>query len=156
MKTFHDPEAFTRVRRLPPQVFAAVGRQRDEARSRGLDVVDLSSAHAGSKPPEAVVEALRGALSDRRYRRAVDPRGLLELRRSAAAWFERRHGIAVDPEREIIVTAGAKDGLAQAMLALLQEGEGVLAPAPAHPTLLFAAVLAGGNTIPVPVGPGID
>jgi alanine-synthesizing transaminase len=86
----------------------------------------------------------------------MNPRGIPELREAAAAWFKRRHGIELDPEREVMATIGSKDGIGHSMVALLQEGDALLAPTPTYPIHAFGALIAGGETISVPVGPGVD
>jgi alanine-synthesizing transaminase len=156
MKTFNDPETFARVKRLPLYVFSITDRWRDVAIARGVDVVDFSMGNPDGAAPARVVEALRTAATDKRYHRYMNPRGIPELREAAAAWFKRRHDIELDPEREVIATIGSKEGIGHAMVALLHEGDAVLAPAPTYPIHAFGAILAGGETIPVPVGPGVD
>jgi alanine-synthesizing transaminase len=156
MKTFNDPETFARVKRLPLYVFSITDRWRDVAVARGVDVVDFSMGNPDGAAPARVVEALRTAATDKRYHRYMNPRGIPELREAAAAWFKRRHDIELDPEREVIATIGSKEGIGHAMVALLHEGDAVLAPAPTYPIHAFGAILAGGETIPVPVGPGVD
>ena len=156
MKTFTDPEIFARVRRLPPYVFTVTDRLRDAAIARGVDVVDLSMGNPDRPAPPRVVEALRAAALDPRMHRYLDPRGLPELRAAAARWWKRRHGVDVDPEREVLVTIGTKEGIGHALLGLLSEDETVLAPGPTYPIHAYAAILAGAETIPVPVGPDVD
>ncbi len=156
MKTFSDPEAFSRVQRLPPYVFTITDKLRDEAVARGVDVVDFSMGNPDGATPARVVEALRTAAQDARNHRYLNPRGIPELRQAAAAWWKRRHGVAVDPEREVLVTIGSKEGIGHALVALLSEGDAVLAPAPTYPIHAFGALIAGAETIPVPVGPGVD
>jgi alanine-synthesizing transaminase len=156
MKTFNDPEAFARVRRFPTLVFDVATRIRDEARARGIEVIDFSIGNPNSGAPAAVVEALTIAAADNRNHQYQDPRGIPDLRAAAARWWSRRRGVVVDPEREVLVTAGSKEGIAHACLSFLSEGDALLVPTPSHPIHAVGAILAGGSTIPVPVGPGAD
>jgi alanine-synthesizing transaminase len=156
MKTFADPELFARVRRLPPHVLTVTDRLRDAARARGIDVVDLATGNPDRPAPPRVVEALRAASLDPAMHRYLNPRGIPELRAAAARWWKRRHGVEVDPGHEVLVTLGSKEGIGHAMVALLSEGDTVLAPGPTDPIHAFGAVLAGGETIPVRVGPDVD
>lgn len=156
MKTFTDPEVFARVRRLPAHVSDVTDRVRDAVVARGVDVVDFSTADPDGAPPARAVEALRAAAGELDVHRYGNPRGTRQLRESAAAWFKRRHGIDLDPEREVTGTLGSREGIGHSLLALLGEGDPVLAPTPGQPVHAFGALLAGGETIPVAVGPGVD
>ncbi|ABC81497.1 aminotransferase class I/II-fold pyridoxal phosphate-dependent enzyme [Anaeromyxobacter dehalogenans] len=156
MKTFNDPEAFARVKRLPPYVFTVTDRLRDEAIARGVDVVDFSMGNPDGATPDRIVERLRSAVGDPKLHRYLNPRGLPELRASVSRWWKRRHGVEVDPEREVLVTIGSKEGIGHALIAMLSEGDTVLAPAPTYPIHAFGAVLAGAESLPVAVGPGVD
>lgn len=156
MKNFTDPEAFARVKQLPPYVFTITDRLRDDAIARGVEVLDLSMGNPDGGAPAPVVEALHRAASDPRYSRYMNPRGIPELRAAAARYFQRRFGVALDPDREVCATIGSKEGIGHALVGLLQPDDALLAPSPTYPIHAFGAVLAGGVTIPVPVGPGVD
>ena len=156
MKTFNDPESFARVKQLPLYVFTITDRLRDEAIARGVDVVDFSMGNPDGATPARVVEALRQAAGDRKYHRYQNPRGIPALREAAARWWKRRHGVELDPEREVCMTIGSKEGIGHAIVATIQPGEAILAPTPTYPIHAFGAIIAGGETIPATVGPGID
>lgn len=156
MKTFSDPQMFSRVKRMPPYVFTVTDRLRDDARARGVDVVDLSMGNPDGATPRRIVETLKTAVDDPRLHRYLNPRGLPELRAAAASWFKRRHGVDVDPERETLITIGSKEGIGHALVALLSEGDTVLAPTPTYPIHAFGAVVAGAESVLFQVGPGVD
>jgi alanine-synthesizing transaminase len=156
MKTFSDPQVFSRVKRLPPYVFTVTDRLRDDARARGMDVVDLSMGNPDGPTPSRIVETLKTAVDDPRLHRYLNPRGLPELRAAAARWFKRRHGVEVDAERETLITVGSKEGIAHALVALLSEGDTVLAPTPTYPIHAFGAIIAGAESVLFKVGPGVD
>jgi alanine-synthesizing transaminase len=156
MKTFNDPEAFARVKRLPLYVFTITDRLRDEAIARGVDVVDFSMGNPDGATPARIVERLHAAAKEPRLHRYLNPRGLPELRAAVSRWFKRRHGVEIDPEREALVTIGSKEGIGHALVAMLSEGDTVLAPSPTYPIHAFGAIIAGAESIPVPVGPGVD
>ncbi|WP_242393537.1 aminotransferase class I/II-fold pyridoxal phosphate-dependent enzyme [Anaeromyxobacter oryzisoli] len=156
MKTFNDPEVFARVKRLPLYVFTITDRFRDEAIARGVDVVDFSMGNPDTPTPQRIVDRLEAAAREPRYHRYLNPRGLPELRAAAARWFKRRHGVELDPEREVLISIGSKEGIGHALMAMLSEGDTVLAPSPTYPIHAFGAVLAGAESVPVTVGPGVD
>jgi alanine-synthesizing transaminase len=156
MKTFNDPEAFSRVRRLPLYVFTITDRLRDQAIARGVDVIDFSMGNPDSPTAPRIVERLNSASADPRLHRYLNPRGLPELRAAASRWFKRRYDVEVDPEREVLITIGSKEGIGHALVGLLSEGDSVLAPTPCYPIHAFGAVMAGAESILAPVGPGAD
>ena len=156
MKTFNDPETFSRVKQLPPYVFTITDRLRDDAIARGVDVVDFSMGNPDGPTPARIVEALRTAATEPRLHRYLNPRGLPELRAAVARWWKRRHGVEIDPEREALITIGSKEGIGHALIAMLSPGDAVLAPTPTYPIHAFGAVIAGAESILVPVGPGVD
>lgn len=156
MKTFNDPESFARVKKLPLYVFTITDKFRDEAIARGLDVVDFSMGNPDGATPARIVDRLHAAANEPRLHRYLNPRGLPELRAAVSRWFKRRHGVEVDPEREALITIGSKEGIGHALVAMLSEGDAVLAPSPTYPIHAFGAVIAGAESIPVPVGHGVD
>ena len=155
MKTFHDPEVFARVRRLPSPL-ALAGRFFDEVARRGEAALDLTGGGRPAPPTPQVLEWWAAASADPGQKGPPNPRGLLALRCAGARFYERVHGVVLDPEREVLGTTGSSAGVAQALLALFSEGESLLAPTPCSPWLPCAAAVAGVEVVPVSVGPGMD
>ena len=145
-----------RVGALPPYVFAAINELKLELRRAGEDVVDLGFGNPDVPSPEVAVEKLREAVLNPRNHRYSASRGIPNLRRAVCDLYERRFGVALDPEREALTTIGAKEGLAHLMWVLLQPGDAALVPGPSYPIHLFAPVFAGAVVEEVPMGPAED
>lgn len=141
------------VRDLPPYPFADLDRLRDEMESRGRNVIDLGMGDPRQTTPDflrrALVEAIPAVST---YPRAT---GLPALRQAAAAWLERRFGVQVDPDREVIPANGSKEAIFNFPLAALDRESRpvVLVPDPAYPVYALGVSAAGGETVPVPLLP---
>ena len=72
-------------------------------------------------------------------------KGIPRLRRAICGWYQRRYGVAFDPDSEAIVTIGSKEGLAHLMLATLDRGDTVLVPNPSYPIHIYGAIIAGAD-----------
>ncbi len=144
-------EVSERVKRLPPYLFARINRLKYQKRRAGEDVIDLGMGNPGDPPQEAVVEKLAEAARDPRNHGYSESWGLLNLRREVASKYFKQHGVRLDPEREIIVCLGSKEGFSHMCLALIGPGDTAIIPNPSYPAHLFAVALAGGNQIALEV-----
>ncbi len=140
-----------RLADLPPYLFAGLNRRADQARARGVDVINLAAGDPDLPPLPHVVAALREALDDPAQHRYPPYHGLDELRAAGARYYQRRYGVAIDPDREALVLIGAKEGLAHAAHALLDPGDVALVPDPAYPVYASQARLCGAQVRPVPL-----
>ncbi|MEA3053898.1 MAG: alanine-synthesizing transaminase [Sphingomonadales bacterium] len=145
---------FYRIRRLPPYVFAEVNAMKAAARGRGEDVVDLGMGNPDGAPPPHVIEKLAEVARNPRAHRYSASRGIAGLRKAQAAYYARRFGVEVDPEREAIVTLGSKEGLANLAQAITAPGDVVLAPNPSYPIHQFGFIIAGAAIRSIPAAPG--
>jgi alanine-synthesizing transaminase len=145
---------FYRIRRLPPYVFAEVNAMKAAARGRGEDVVDLGMGNPDGAPPPHVIEKLAEVARNPRAHRYSASRGIAGLRKAQAAYYARRFGVEVDPEREVIVTLGSKEGLANLAQAITAPGDVVLAPNPSYPIHQFGFIIAGAAIRSIPAAPG--
>ncbi|WP_114377840.1 LL-diaminopimelate aminotransferase [Elioraea thermophila] len=145
---------FHRIRRLPPYVFAEVNRLKAEARARGEDVIDLGMGNPDSAAPPHVVAKLVETVADPRAHRYSVSRGIPGLRRALAGYYARRFGVALDPETEVCVTLGSKEGLANLAQAITSPGDVILVPNPSYPIHQFGFVIAGAAVRSIPHEPG--
>ncbi|GIX10626.1 LL-diaminopimelate aminotransferase [Elioraea sp.] len=148
------PAEFHRIRRLPPYVFAEVNRLKAEARARGEDVIDLGMGNPDTGAPAHVVAKLTETVADPRTHRYSVSKGIPGLRRAVAGYYARRFGVALDPETEICVTLGSKEGLANLASAITSPGDVILVPNPSYPIHQFGFVIAGAAVRSVPHEPG--
>jgi alanine-synthesizing transaminase len=147
---------FHRIRRLPPYVFAEVNRIKAEARTAGRDIIDLGMGNPDTPTPPHIVEKLVETVRDGRTHRYSTSRGIPGLRRALAGYYARRFGVRLDPESEVCVTLGSKEGLANLAQAITAPGDTVLVPNPSYPIHPYGFIIAGASIRHVPFGPGID
>jgi alanine-synthesizing transaminase len=147
---------FYRTRRLPPYVFAEVNAMKAAARARGEDIVDLGMGNPDGPPPAHVVEKLAEVARNPRAHGYSASRGIAGLRKAQAAYYQRRFGVQLDPDSEVIVTLGSKEGLANLAQAITAPGDVVLAPNPSYPIHQFGFIIAGAAIRSIPAAPGPD
>lgn len=143
---------FRRITGLPPYVFTIIDSLKIEARRAGRDVVDLGFGNPDIPSPEVAVEKLAEAARNPRNHRYSSSRGIPKLREAASALYERRFGVSLDPEREVLTTIGAKEGLSHLMWVLLGPGDTCLVPTPSYPIHIYAPLFAGADVRQVPLG----
>src|SRR5437763_451995 len=150
------PEEFYRIKRLPPYVFAEVNTLKAQARAQGRDVIDLGMGNPDGPTPAHIVAKLCEVARDPKAHRYSASRGIVGLRRAQAAYYARRFGVEVDPDSEVVVTLGSKEGLANLAQAITAPGDVVLAPNPSYPIHQFGFIIAGAAIRSVPAAPGPD
>lgn len=149
-------EEFYRIKRLPPYVFAEVNALKAKARAAGRDVIDLGMGNPDGATPDHIVKKLIETVQNPRAHGYSASRGIAGLRRAQAAYYARRFNVELDPEREVVVTLGSKEGLANLAQAITAPGDIILAPNPTYPIHAFGFIIAGASVRHVPIGPGAD
>ncbi len=142
---------FRRITGLPPYVFTIIDSLKIEARRAGEDVIDLGFGNPDLASPPTAVNKLIEAAQNQRNHRYSSSRGIPKLREAVAGLYQRRFGVELDPEIEIINTIGAKEGFSHLMWVLLEPGDSVLVPSPSYPIHLFAPLFAGANVREMPL-----
>ena len=144
----HD---FAKLNRLPPYVLAEVTDLRHAARRAGEDIIDLGMGNPDLPTPTHVVEKICEAARNPRNHRYSASRGVPNLRQAACEWYQRCHGVDLDPETEAIAVIGAKEGLSHFVLVTVGAGDVVLAPDPTYPIHQYAVIISGGDLRHVPL-----
>ncbi|MGH9095017.1 MAG: aminotransferase class I/II-fold pyridoxal phosphate-dependent enzyme [Acidimicrobiales bacterium] len=147
---------FRRINGLPPYVFAIINQLRDEARHAGRDVVDMGFGNPDIPSPPVAVEKLAEAARNPRNHRYSASRGIPKLRLAVANLYQRRFGVDLDPDTEVVATIGAKEGLSHLMWTLVGPGDTALVPTPSYPIHIYAPLFAGADVQQVRLGPDQD
>ena len=147
---------FYRVKRLPPYLFAEVNEMKAAARAAGEDIIDLGMGNPDLPTPAHIVDKLKETVDDRRTHRYSTSRGIPGLRKALAAYYQRRFGVSLDPEREVVATLGSKEGLANLAQAITAPGDVILVPNPSYPIHPYGFMIAGASVRHLPLGPGKD
>src|SRR6202047_177953 len=147
---------FRRINGLPPYVFGIINQLRDEARHAGRDVVDMGFGNPDIPSPDVAVEKLAEAAHNTRNHRYSASRGIPKLRKAIADRYLAKFGVELDPDREVVTTIGAKEGLSHLMWTLVGPGDTALVPTPSYPIHIYAPLFAGADIQQVRLGPDQD
>lgn len=147
---------FRRITNLPPYVFTIIDGLKVAARRAGEDVIDLGFGNPDLPSPEVAVAKLTEAAHNPRNHRYSASRGIPKLREAAAALYQRRFGVTLDPDTEVISTIGAKEGFSHLMWVLLQPGDAALVPSPSYPIHIWGPLFTGAEVREIPIGTDED
>ncbi len=136
---------FRRINGLPPYVFAEVDALKLAARRAGEDVIDLGFGNPDIASPDVAVDKLAEAARNPRNHRYSSSRGIPKLRAAICDLYLRRFGVQLDPERQVVTTIGAKEGLSHLMWVLVGPGDTALVPSPSYPIHIYAPLFAGAD-----------
>ena len=146
-------EDFYRISRLPPYVFGIVRDLLIEARRQGEDIIDLGMGNPDLPTPKHIVSKLVEAARNPKNHRYSASKGIYNLRVAISAWYKRRYNVDIDPDEEVVVTMGAKEGIGHLVLATISQGETVFVPNPAYPIHSYSVVISGGDLRTIPLLP---
>jgi len=142
--------------RLPPYVFAEVNRIKDDARSKGKDIIDFGMGNPDSPTPKHIVDKLIEAVQDPKSHRYSSSKGISGLRKAQASYYERRFNVKLNYETEVVATLGSKEGLANMAQVLSIPSDTFLVPNPAYPIHAFGFIISGANLIHYRINEEID
>ena len=138
-------EEFDRIRRLPPYVFSEVNRIKAELRSKGEDIIDFGMGNPDMPTPSHIIEKLKETVIKPGTGRYSVSRGIPGLRKAQSKYYKKRFNVDLDPEKEVIVSLGSKEGLANLAQAMTTPGDIILSPNPSYPIHPYGFIIAGAS-----------
>ncbi|MBT7642383.1 MAG: LL-diaminopimelate aminotransferase [Rhodobiaceae bacterium] len=136
---------FHRIQRLPPYVFESVNKLKAEARAQGKDIIDFGMGNPDLPTPKHIVEKLVETVRNPRTHRYSASKGIPGLRKAQANYYERRFGVKLNPDTEVIATLGSKEGFANMAQAITDPGDVILVPNPTYPIHAFGFIISGAT-----------
>ena len=146
-------DEFYRIKRLPPYVFAEVNAVKAAHRGQGRDIIDLGMGNPDTPPAPHIIEKLRETALDPKAHRYSISRGIPGLRRAQCAYYQRRFGVELNPDTEMVTTIGSKEGLANLAQAITSPGDVVMVPNPSYPIHPYGSIIAGASVWTLPKTP---
>ena len=144
---------FQRIQRLPPYVFEQVNKLKYQARSDGADIIDFGMGNPDLPTPKHIVDKLVETVNNPKTHRYSASKGIPGLRQSQARYYERRFGVKLNPDTEIIATLGSKEGFANMAQAMVNPGDVILVPNPTYPIHAFGFIISGATIQHLPILP---
>lgn len=145
-------ELATRLKLLPPYLFAEMEEKVAAKRAEGVDIIDFGIGDPDIPTPEEIVRVIQRALEDPANHRYPSSAGEGETRRAVADWYAERFGVDLDPAKQVTILLGSKEGLANICRAFVNPGEKVLTPDPAYPVYAQGgAILSDAVPVRVPL-----
>ena len=135
----------SRVEKIPPYLFVEISRKIAAKRAEGIEVISFGIGDPDLATPDHVLDALRETAGDLPNHRYPESDGLPEFRKATADWYQRRFGISLDPDSEVISLIGAKEGIGHAALCFIEPGDIALVPDPGYPVYSVGTWFAGGE-----------
>ncbi len=136
-----------RLDALPPYLFADITRRKLAALQAGREVIDFGVGDPDEPPPPFIRDAMNQALRQTRCHRYDLAGGWPSLRQEIARFFNRRYGVDLDPQAEVLVLIGSKEGIAHLPQAVVNPGQAVLVPVPGYPAYRAGTIFAGAEPI---------
>ena len=143
-----------RMNRLSPYLFVEINKKIAEKRAKGEEIISFAIGDPDIPTPPHIIERLCEAAHDPVNHRYPETFGLPELRQTIADWYERRFGVSLDPEKEVLPLLGAKEGIAHITFCFIDFGDFALVPDPAYPVYSISAMLAEGKPYYLPLREG--
>jgi LL-diaminopimelate aminotransferase len=140
-----------RIKGLPPYLFAAIDKMKQEAIQKGMDIINLGVGDPDLPTPPAIIKRLQAAAEDSRNHQYPSYEGLLAFRQAVSGWYQKRFDVNLDPVSEVLTLIGSKEGIGHFPLAFINPGDVALIPNPGYPVYYAGTLFAGGRSYFMPL-----
>lgn len=140
-----------RLQLIPPYLFKEIDAKKEQVRARGVDIIDLGVGDPDLPTPRFIVEKMMDAVQDPSTHRYPLYSGMNDFREAVARWYQRRFGVELDPETEVLTLIGCKEGIAHLPLGVNNPEDVNLMTTPAYPVYRMGTLFAGANPFFVPL-----
>ncbi len=134
-----------RIEKLPPYLFVEINKKIAEKRARGEEIISFAIGDPDIPTPPHIIDRLCKEAREPANHRYPESIGLPELHQAIAAWYQRRFGVSLDAETEVLPLIGAKEGIAHIAFCFIDPGDTALVPDPGYPVYSISTTLAGGR-----------
>lgn len=141
----------TRIKNLPPYLFAEIEKKVENMRIQGKEVIDLGIGDPDLPTPDFIIDRLYSEAKKAENHRYPSYRGLSAFRKAVANWYTKRFGVTFNPDREVVSLIGSKEGIAHFPWCIVDPGDIVLASDPGYPVYKISTMLAGGIPLELPL-----
>ena len=140
-----------RIEELPPYLFVRISQKIAERKSRGEKVISFGMGDPDIATPDSIIQRLCREAKMPANHRYPETYGLPEFRRAIAQWYERRFGVVLDPDKEVLPLIGSKEGIGHIAFCFIDPGDVALIPDPAYPVYSVSTMFAGGEAYFMPL-----
>ncbi|MCX5721753.1 MAG: LL-diaminopimelate aminotransferase [Nitrospirae bacterium] len=137
-------EVATRIKTLPPYLFAAIDKMKQAAMAKGVDIINLGIGDPDLPTPAPIIESLAQAAKNPKHHQYPSYEGMLSFRTAVADWYKRRFNVTLNPADEVLTLIGSKEGIGHIHLAFVDPGDIVLVPSPGYPVYPVGTGFCGG------------
>ncbi|RDU67488.1 alanine transaminase [Helicobacter didelphidarum] len=142
---------FNKINRLPKYLFSTINEIKLKMRQEGKDVIDFSMGNPDGIPPKIVIDKLCESARKPKNQGYSVSKGIYKLRLALCDWYKRRFDVSLDPDSEVCVGMGSKEGYVHLVQAITNTGDFAIVPEPAYPIHYHAFIINGANVSTFPI-----
>jgi len=140
-----------RLNKLPPYLFVDINQRIAELQAKGEDIISFALGDPDLPTPSQIIECMCQAAHNPANHRYPETSGLPALRQAIAEWYEKRFGVILNPDKEVLPLIGSKEGIGHMALCFIEVGDIALVPDPGYPPFSMGTILAGGEPYFMPL-----